>query len=54
MFILGGLVAAIILVRQVRWLAMIAVLITIGYIVRGYLNDDIHLDGREKMMILRH
>ena len=53
MFILGGLVAAVILIRQVRWIAVIALLITVGYFVHNYLDDELHLEHHDKVTIMR-
>jgi hypothetical protein len=33
------LVSAIILIRQIRWLAIVVLLITAGYLAHGYLSD---------------
>jgi membrane-bound metal-dependent hydrolase YbcI (DUF457 family) len=52
-FILGVLLAALILIRQVRWLAMIALLVAIGYFAHGYLDYWPHDERRDRTVILR-
>jgi len=51
--ILAGLITAIVLFRQVRWLAMITLLITLGYFVHGFFYDQPHEARRDRITILR-
>jgi hypothetical protein len=53
-FILGVLVTALILVRRIRWLAMIALLVAVGYFARGYLDYWPHDERQDRTVILRH
>ena len=52
-FVLGVLVTVLILVRQIRWLAMIALVVAVGYFARGYLDYWPHDERRDRTVILR-
>ncbi len=52
-FLLGGLLALVILIRQVRWLAVIALVVAIGYFAHNRLDYWPHEERRDHMKILR-
>jgi hypothetical protein len=51
--ILGALVALLVLFRQVRWLAVIALVIAIGYFAHNRMDYWPHEEQRDHMKILR-
>jgi hypothetical protein len=57
-FILGVLIATIVLIRQVRWLAVIVLLVAIGYIAHNRMdtwpiNYQPHDERQDRTIILR-
>jgi hypothetical protein len=50
-FLLGALLAVMILVRQMRWLVVIALLVVVGYFAHGRI-DFWSLEGRQDHTII--
>jgi hypothetical protein len=52
-FILGMLLALVILIRQVRWIAVIALLVAIAHFAHSHMDYWPHEERRDHMKILR-
>jgi hypothetical protein len=52
-FMLGGLLSIVILIRQVRWLAVIALVVGIGYFAHSRMDYWPHEQRRDHMKIVR-
>jgi hypothetical protein len=52
-FILSVLLAVVILVRQMRWVVMIGLLITIGYFAHNRMDYWPHEERRDRTITLR-
>jgi uncharacterized membrane protein YfcA len=52
-FILGALLAIVIMVRQMRWVVVIVFLLAVGYFAHNHMDYWPHEERRDRTIILR-
>ncbi|MGA3002802.1 MAG: hypothetical protein ABSE20_13800 [Acetobacteraceae bacterium] len=52
-FILGALFALMIVIRQMRWVAVIVLLVAIGYFAHSRMDYWPHVERQDRTIILR-